>query len=1201
MTNSLNLYATKVFSEQPIALWALDDVTDYISVISNDNKDLSNWEVTGATVVDATNELEFTETPPAAPFSGIAVNGLVEEVGNSGLISLVSPTTLQPADINSSLGSIALGSYFFTYDTSVTITFSLEYKDPTSETPLEILSIQKSQFLQATSERAWAFVSQTFGLPSSFSDMTFKIEIQYTVGENPYELVVHGINAGQWAEEFYVESLGTTPAPLPADIPIVSNGVPALPYGLEGSSGYYLSSDNTLHAKNSGLPLVYGAFNSTVISPNTNAPSLIIPGQGFMNQSGQYKNYTVEFWAKIQSNTFQQKRIFGPIVSTDGLYVEGAFLKLKVGNKSGSHYVGEWDRPMLVNIRLTESVARLVINGEEVVTLTLDAAEISFPSKTSALDKDQDWLGFYAHSDVPFIQLDCVGIYPYEVPSVVAKRRFVYGQGVEQPDNIKGLNSTNNVFIDFPFSKTPKTYSYPKIGQWSNGVVENLNTNRRSLSLPAHTLPKIVFNNKTEAQWYSDIEAEQGVSDYFIKLKPNSSWDSTDGYLLFDNFDLLTSDTKAFYGIFTIDEILEDEQILFELVNETSGNKFSLVLAGSNIEYRLLSKNIDGTSSEEVIYYSTGHVANGKFLAGLHIQRFTEHYGQKVSSFFGTKQKIKMFVGGNASFVKTYKGSFSKIAFCTARNLSKIESYFAASGVPTDFENVFDFFAAGVDWDAGNLYFGDDIDAAGDAIIPPPSYWSSVLDGGDPYDFPAVNKETHNASYTLIPKINFGSYTLDIAVDSYWEDYIPLSYFGGYVLDSKNEKKLSLDFLQLNIDYPKLNNFSGNNFDTTGSPVKTYVSFQYIASGANTQSSSFGTPVALPKTGVVSPGTDWLNKKYEVLDDTIIYPPPGVDFNQLSINLHAELNVEGIISNPLTIRSLRLSSQVMGPSPKRIGTRFGADIIPYRKNGTAIDYKNVSPFSIYKGSTPYLYNTSTSGIRIRDSYTSYGNRGLSVPINQNASSFFKISALQIALKYDEPTFPISAVQIFEIVHSGEVIKFYLISESEYQNRGRVFAINSTTGSLQQGISYYLNGRVVKSPVIYSNSWSMLGVSFDTPISFANFAGAFRVTNPILFNSLSYYQTTEADEAAQYAFRKWFAVRSAPDNPLDWDDWDSSLWSEVLFLTETDPVVVDPAKIYKQYTGTDRLVVESGSVFRLKNYQYSTFSALKWNRQILDSA
>ena len=172
MTNSLNLYATKVFSEQPIALWALDDVTDYISVISNDNKDLSNWEVTGATVVDATNELEFTETPPAAPFSGIAVNGLVEEIGNSGLISLVSPTTLQPADINSILGSIALGSYFFTYDTSVTITFSLEYKDPTSETPLEILSIQKSQFLQATSERAWAFVSQTFGLPSSFSDMT---------------------------------------------------------------------------------------------------------------------------------------------------------------------------------------------------------------------------------------------------------------------------------------------------------------------------------------------------------------------------------------------------------------------------------------------------------------------------------------------------------------------------------------------------------------------------------------------------------------------------------------------------------------------------------------------------------------------------------------------------------------------------------------------------------------------------------------------------------------------------------------------------------------------------------------------------------------------------------------------------------------------------------------------------------------------
>jgi hypothetical protein len=1201
MTNSLNLYATKVFSEQPIALWALDDTTDYVALVSPANQDLSNWTATGATVVDATDVLAFSEAPPLAPFSGINVNGLIEEVGNSGTVELLSPQVFQPSDLNASLGSVAFGAYFFTYDTSVTITLGFDYRDPTSADPLEILSLEKSQLVQANTDRAWGFVSQTFSLPDNFDNLAFKIKIAYTVGAEPYEVAVHGINAGQWAEEFYIESMGTIPAPLPESIPISSNGIPASAYGLEGANGYYLSNNNVLYAKNSGLPLVYGAFNSTVIYPNADAPSLIVPGYGVMNESGQYKDYTVEFWAKIQCNTFQQRRIFGPISSIDGLYVEGAFLKLKIGNQTGSHYVGEWDRPMLINIRLTDSFARLVVNGEQVISFEIDPDQISFPAKTSVLGKDQDWLGFYAYSDVPLIQLDCVGIYPYEVPSVVSKRRFVYGQGVEQPDNIKGLNSTNNVFIDFPFSKTTKTYSYPKMGQWSGGVIENILPNAQSLSLPEYTLPKINFNNKTSDDWYSDLALEQGESDHFIKLRPNASWASTSGYMLFDNFNLLTSETKGFYGIFTLEELSAEEEILFELINETVGSKLSIVLVNSDIEYRLTHKNTNGTSSQEIIYSSVGHVVDGKFLVGLHIPKLIEYYGQRVASFFGSKQKIKMFVGGNASFTNTYNGSFSKIAFCTDRNLSKIESFFAVRGIPTDFENVFDLFPEGVSYEGGDGYFGDDVDAEGDAESPIPSYWSAILDGGDPFDFPVVNKETHNASYTLIPKVSLGEYMLDIGVDSYWEDYLPLSYFGGYVPDSKNEKVFALDFLQLNIDYPKFNVFSGDNFDTTNSPIKTSVSFQYIAAGAHTSYSSFSAPEPLSKTGVVKPGTDWLNKKYEVLDDTLIYPPKGVDFKKVSINIHIELNVEGIRSQPFRIKSLRLSSQALGPSPKRIGTRFGSDIIPYTRSGKAFDYKNVSPFSIYKGSTPYLYNTSTSGIRIRDSYKSYGNRGLSMPINQNSASFFKVSALQIAMKYDEPTFSQTPFQIFELQNADSLISFYLVADSDGQNRGRIFAINQNTGSLEPGISYYLNGRVVKNPVIYPHSWAMLGMSFNTPISFSNFSGAFRVTNPILFNSFSYYQTTEADEAAQYSFRKWFAVRSAPDNPLTWDDWNESLWSEVLFLTQTDPVVLDPAKIYKQYTGTDRIVVESGSVFRLNNYRYSSFNNLKWNRQILDSA
>ena len=151
MTNSLNLYATKVFSEQPIALWALDDTTDYVALVDPANQDLANWAVTGATVVDATDELEFAEAPPSIPFSDVAVNGLVEGSASSGVISIVSPQALQQSDLNADLGSVALGAYFFTYDKSVTVTVGFDYLDPTSGTPLEVLSVEKSQFLQALS------------------------------------------------------------------------------------------------------------------------------------------------------------------------------------------------------------------------------------------------------------------------------------------------------------------------------------------------------------------------------------------------------------------------------------------------------------------------------------------------------------------------------------------------------------------------------------------------------------------------------------------------------------------------------------------------------------------------------------------------------------------------------------------------------------------------------------------------------------------------------------------------------------------------------------------------------------------------------------------------------------------------------------------------------------------------------------------
>ena len=192
-------------------------------------------------------------------------------------------------------------------------------------------------------------------IPDENTSFRIVLKIKYYGGaeENTSNIfLLNGLSVGQWSEEFNSNSLGVFPVTLPQNLPVdQSYGIEAKAYGLSEQSGYYLISEDLtfLGAKNSGVPMVFGASNTTIVRPMS-GPSLIIPGVGFLNESGKHKEYTVEMWLKIDSYTSDDTRIFGPVKSTDGLYVSGPFLKLKVGEYVGAHCVGEWSRPMLIHI-----------------------------------------------------------------------------------------------------------------------------------------------------------------------------------------------------------------------------------------------------------------------------------------------------------------------------------------------------------------------------------------------------------------------------------------------------------------------------------------------------------------------------------------------------------------------------------------------------------------------------------------------------------------------------------------------------------------------------------------------------------------------------------------------------------------------------------------------------------------------------------
>lgn len=1222
MSSPSNLYAEKVFAEHPTVLWALDDQADYISLISEQQRSVFSWDISGGTGSSFSESID-------EPFIGSAVTKLIGNIpsGDFGEIVCISDDIINFSSLNSYMSTFSVAAYVYALSSYISsIEIGYEYYDTTTGT-----NIQKLKNYNTSIYDKWLFISETFDIPNENTTFRLVLKVRYVSGAlstDDYHFLVHGVTLGQWSEEFHSASLGVSKEELPDSISLEpSYVVEASSYGLKNTPGYYFVSNNALVAKNSGIPLVYGSGNTTIVNENSGLPSLILPGYGFLNEGGKFKEYTLEMWMRINSDTQTKKRVCGPISSEDGLYVDGPFITLKVGYSYASHYVGEWTRPMLVHIRVTNNSASLLINGEQVISLNFITESLSFPDKYDEDGRDQDWIGFYAYEDVSPIEIDCVAIYSYQVPALVAKRRFVYGQGVEVPENINASYSGTSMFVDYAFADYTKNYSYPDLVRWSDASIDNLVTSSNFLSCPEYYLPDLFFNDKTEKDFYNDSLLLPNEDNIFFRMRPSSSWSGTNGYILFDKLNVTNNELKCFYGVFKILSIPASNQILFKIEDESSNNNFSIELnTNLEIEYKLKFG-----SADEVIYKTITAVVGEEFTAGIDIQKFTENYGNNVGSFFGNRASLKLYVGGNKELNKTFAGNIYKIGFSTERNYLSISELFNEFGVPVDFENVFETFGQYIDYDAGQ-YVGASA-----------YFWNYVLDGGSPSQFSSTRLIDHVASYTLSPKKYFGKFALDIDVDGYWEDKVALRHFAQYVTDTKGNSYYDLDFLQFNINYPAPSNYveeestgdwtyeelqaqyqnpvqrkyssldnhlyTGYNdyedlsnrsiknykYDTEGSLVKSYVTFQYLSNSSTSPDSYFTSIELAPKDGIVNPTGNWINTKYEVIDGMIIYPPKGIDFNDLYVVMHLNFKVLGILNKPVRVRTLQLASQAYNDSSANsIGTRFGVPVYPYTKSGLYYDYKGVNPYTIYKGTSPYLYLTRSSGFQIKGTYDSLIDRGLAIPINSSQSGNYKVMAMQAAIRYDQDFFPFAPTQLFEIESKNSRLKIFMVANHPDGKRAKIYAVNANTGQIEDGIGFYWNGNIVKEPNITVREWGMLGISFSSLLDFSNYIGSIKITGPMLVNLVSHYKSTNLQEVQNITERPWFKVKYNGPLTLDWEYWNPAyIWQGVLVLSTTSYYGVNPSDIYKSYAGTNKFIIDDTRIFRLNNYQYSFDTEISW--------
>jgi hypothetical protein len=1225
MSNSSNLYAEKVFAEHPLGLWALDEKLDYLSLIQESQRDVEDsWTVTGGT---AFSGLDIVGEPFVDSATTV-IKGLVP-TGDTNEIVCISPNLANFATFDEQYGNFCIGSYIYIdsiYAQSVSIGY--EYTDPTS-----LIVYQNVKTFEVSVSNSWIFVSETFDTPNEATNFRVVIKINTLNGGtlvDDYIFYINGISAGQWSEEFNTSSLGVETIQIPSSISVYggTQGVEAFNYGIQDTPGYYLSALGLL-ARNTSLPLVFGATNLTKLNVSSGA-SLIVPGKGFLNNKGKHNSYTVEFWARINSDSSLDKRIFGPISSTDGLYINGGFLTLSIGNNFASHFVGEWYRPMLIHIRFIENTASLLINGEEVLSFTFNIDDLNFPDKLDEEGKDQDWLGFYSYEDINPFEIDCISIYPYQIPITVAKRRWVYGQAVISPESIDSSYKGISTFIDYPFSGYTANYSYPNFAKWEQGSFDNLVTSSQSLSTPQHSLPNISIGEKTTESLYFDNKEIQDEENSFITFRPNSSWNNVHSYFNFSSINIISNDFNAIYGIFSSTGIA-DRETLFTIYNSITKNYFSAIKEDDHISYLLYYNGQEEVIFDDFVYQSlysdngtiidagsyntiswvetldggtpsslfSGLAPGEKYIAGINIENLVNYFGGNIATFFGNKNGLELYIAGDKNPANSFTGNLYSFGISSKLNTKLIENNFDEKGLI--------------------------INSSANEML------------------------NFTASYTLKPFEKYNNYFLDINSYGYWEDYMPLSYFAKYVTDSKGKSYYDLDFLQFNIDVPApstvsiYNNVSSWNYselkneyvypiqktydqldnflltgwddyselnnksvevyryDTSASTVKTYISFQYIQDGANNPESFFTSVEPIQSSLVIDIDSfeNWQTTKFEVINNTIIYPSKKVDFNDLAIVYHIELNSVAINKNPISIKKLEIASQVLNNNSfNPIGTRFGQNVFPFKQSGVYYDYKSKNPFNIYKGSTPYLYLTRDSGIKLSGEISLQTNRGISIPINTSLALDYKVNAIQMWMRYDSLLFSATEESLFDIDYKGDVIKFYVSSDNTNGTRGKIVARSQLTNQEYQGISYYWNGNLVREPRITKNEWGVFAISFPESLNFSSYLGSINLTGSALFNNVSSYQSTGIQQAQKSINRPWIRVKNDIDNDLNWQYWlDNYTWNGVLVLSTVDLYTSNPTEIYKTYTGTNRIIVDDNQGMSFDSVKIKVYKDTDWQIQV----
>jgi len=1197
-----NLYASRVFAEHPIALWSLDEDYFFLSLISEENKKITSeyWNIEGGEYSSST---DFPENAPIIKDSTVKV--FVSESSSSQYIEILGGEIVYEDVVDEKKGSVCLSVNVYAEFASNVSTYDIGFVVDGEE--------YYSNYL-VEDQGVWQKISYTKQLTSTENLYPF-LRINYSdnlqAGEETSSLYLNGLSIGQWSEPYNYKNTGVISEELPESISSILpysgllKGLRLDAYGFNDSDDAYIIQERKrLLAEKSGVPMVYGSRSnvsilskdkldvfedfidaglssdsifldfvdggssssiftksldgggSTYLDEDVLLPSIIFPGKGFLNNSGKYTSITTEFWLRISNESPTPIRIFGPLASSDGIYVESSFITVKVGKYVKSYFIGSWYRPMLVHFCQTPNEISLMINGEKVISIAVDLQLIE-----SLTADSQDFLAFFGDEKISIFEIDCFSIFPYIVSEQVAKRRFVYGQGVESQDSL--LENINGDLhqIDFSYAGYGSTISYPDRTKWESGYYNNLKVDESGLSLIDYELPQTIFNYISESNSVTDLESQQFLSSFesdnfliqneqfpFLSMSPNESYNDYYGTLYFSKLNQLSHPTYSVYGIFRAPSLSEGEQSLLHFENSRNNDFFKVVLNSGSLQY---------VYNESVL--SQVQVSNGEvFAIGIDIEKVSKIYASQINNFFSNPETISLNVAG-------YKENkfYGKMFSLTLNNkfFTEKDSLIGENGI-------------------AQKEFSEDM-------------YSYV------------------GCYTLIPKMSNSTVFLDIASSGYWESSVPLSYFGKYVIDSKGNRVYDLDLIQFNIDVPSSPIFiqDETSLDFEQSiPVKPFITLQEKTNVGEIPYTTYNL------TELVSQDNKVLNfdeeedldaTKFLVSDGTIIFPPKSIgNFSDYYIGVHVELKSSGVKTNSLKIKKMGFSSLSFDESEFfGIGTTGGKKVYPIIKSQDQYVYDQKNPVVIGIESSPYLYLTKDSGIHVAEYGRNDGlTRGLSFPINPESRSSFTAAGIQMFMMFNKQRLFSSTEVVGRIISSDRSIDIVLIPENDGKRASFKF-FNTFTQNEETGFKVFLNGKYGDNIFIRPLEWNIFTVSFENRSIDLNLKTAqFEIYSGIVVDNVAVFKKSSQISTITESSNEWINILRSVDPygaaqpPFAWTDWDEKDWSEVLDFKRISAtrIAINGERIFGSYTGLSSGVANDNSVLGVKFDSIRLLNDVSWD-------